>query len=135
MFKKPEEKELTLAEYYAKLNTNNAEEQIAKLRKKFSKKSELDYIKLTILGKGTCFGSDDYFRERAIMRRRAKKSEWECRKNPKLQLTGRSYFSKVISSKLNCYQLTGDKIVEAFALLGHYKVPFFKKSTSKKNWV
>lgn len=117
------------------MNTNNVEEQLAKLKKKFVKKSELDYVKLTILGQGTCFGDDDYFKEKIILKKRAKKSEWECKNNPKLQLTGRSYNCKVLSSKLKVYELTGDKIHEAFTLLGHYKIPFFKKSKIKRNWV
>lgn len=99
------------------------------------RKSELDYVKLSILGKGTCFGEDDYFRDRGIMHRRKNKSEWECSNNPKLQLKGRSYCAKVISSKLKVYELTGPKILEAFSLLGHYKIPFFRKSTAKKKWV
>jgi hypothetical protein len=85
------------------LNADHQEQEIAKLKRQFSKKTQSEYIKLSIIGKGTCFGSDDTLRDRIILKKLQSKADQEENPNLKFKLRGRSYFCKVISSKLKVF--------------------------------
>ena len=64
-----------MSEYYTKISKDNQQEYIDRLKKKYTKRTELNFVKLTVLGKGTCIGEDDCFRDRANLQKRLRKVE------------------------------------------------------------
>lgn len=104
LFKKPREQQLTMSEYFSKMNRDHKQEEVEKLKKKYCKKTELNIVKLSVLGKGTCVGEDDCFRDRAIRQKLARSGDdQETRLHPKL--LGRSYSCKVVTSHVRAYEL------------------------------
>jgi hypothetical protein len=114
LFKTKEPPKQSLSEIYSKKYDMNLEDKIQDLMVKTDKKTELDYVKIGILGAMNGLGDDDYLCPRRMTR---------------------SYSAKVVSSELSVYELKESAMKAAFDFLGIYKFEFEKSGKIRRNWI